>query len=41
MRKQLSELFPQLKDDEVDLLAQMTTKQELDQYLKDLGNDRK
>ena len=41
MRKQLSELFPHLKDDEVDLLAQMTTKQELDQYLKDLGNDRK
>jgi len=41
MRKQLSELFPHLKDDEVDLLAQITTKQELNQYLKDLGNDRK
>jgi len=41
MRKQLSELFPHLKDDEIELLAQMTTKQELDQYLKDLGNDRK
>ena len=41
MRKQLSELFPHLKDDEVDLLAQITTKQEFDQYLKDLGNDRK
>ena len=41
MRKQLAELFPHLKDDEVELLAQMTTKAELDQYLRDLGNDRK
>jgi hypothetical protein len=41
MRKQLSELFPHLKDDEINLLAQITTKQEIDQYLKDLGNDRK
>lgn len=41
MRKQLSELFPHLKDDEIDLLAQMTTKKELDQYLKDLGTDQK
>ena len=41
MRKQLLELFPQLKDDDIELLAQITTKQELDQYLKDLGNDRK
>jgi hypothetical protein len=41
MRKQLLELFPHLKDDDIELLAQITTKQELDQYLKDLGNDRK
>jgi len=40
MRKQLAELFPHLKDDEVELLAQMTTKAELDQYLRDLGNTK-
>ena len=40
MRKQLAELFPHLKDDEVELLAQMTTKAELDQYLRDLGNGK-
>ena len=40
MRKQLSELFPHLKDDEIELLAQMTTKAELDQYLRDLGNTK-
>jgi len=36
-RKQLAELFPQMKNDELDLLASITTKQELQQYLKDLG----
>ena len=40
MRKQLAELFPHLKDDEIELLAQMTTKAELDQYLRDLGNGK-
>jgi hypothetical protein len=33
-------LFPNLKDDEVELLAEITTKKELSQYLKDLGRDK-
>lgn len=40
MRKQLSELFPHLKDDEVDLLAKITTKKELDIYLRELGQEK-
>ena len=34
IKKQLAELFPHYKTDEIDLLASMTTKKELDQYLK-------
>ena len=40
MRKQLMELFPQLKDDEIALLAQITTKKELDTYLRELGQEK-
>jgi hypothetical protein len=40
MRKQLMELFPHLKDDEIDLLAQITTKKELDIYLRELGQEK-
>lgn len=40
IRKQLAELFPHYKDDELDVLAQITTKKEIDQYLRDLGNDK-
>jgi hypothetical protein len=40
MRKQLMELFPHLKDDEIDLLAQITTKKELDAHLQELGQDK-
>lgn len=40
IKKQLADLFPHLKDDEVDVLASVTTKKELDQYLKDLGRDK-
>jgi len=40
MRKQLMELFPHLKDDEVDLLAQITTKKEIDIYLRELGQEK-
>lgn len=39
MRKQLAELFPNMKNDELDLLAKITTKQELEQYQRDLGHD--
>jgi len=41
MKKKLMELFPHLKDDEIDVLASVTTKKELDQYLKDIGQDIK
>jgi len=40
MRKQLMELFPHLKDDEIDLLSQITTKKEIDTYLRELGQDK-
>jgi hypothetical protein len=41
MRKQLAELFPHLPDKELDVLAKITTKAEVDQYIRDLGNDRR
>jgi len=40
MRKQLADLFPHLKDDEVDLLAQITTRKEIDTYLRELGQEK-
>ena len=40
MRKQLADLFPHLKDDEVELLAQITTKKEIDTYLRELGQEK-
>jgi hypothetical protein len=41
IRKQLAELFPTKKNDELDLLASMITKKELDAYIKDHGNEVK
>ena len=41
MRKQLAELYPHLKDDEIALMAQINTKKDIDQYLKELGEDTK
>ena len=40
-RKQLAELYPHLKDDELDLMAQINTKKDIDAYLKALGQDTK
>ena len=40
IRKQIAELFPNLKNDELDLMAEITTKQELDQYLRNLGREK-
>jgi hypothetical protein len=37
IKKQLAELFPNMKDDDLDVLASMTTKKELNQYIKDHG----
>jgi hypothetical protein len=39
-KKQLAELFPHYKDDEIELLAKITTKKELDAYIKAHGNDK-
>ena len=41
IRKQLAELYPHLKDDEIALMAQNNTKKDIDQYLKELGKDTK
>lgn len=40
IQKKLAELFPHLKDDELALLASMTTKKELDQYIQEHGNEK-
>lgn len=37
IKKQLAELFPQMKDDDLDVLASMTTKKELTRYINDHG----
>lgn len=39
-KKQLAELFPNMKLDEIDLLAGMITDAEIKQYLRDLGQER-
>lgn len=39
-KKQLADLFPNRKMDEIDLLAAITTKKDLDAYLKTLGRDK-
>ena len=41
IRKQLAELYPTMKNDELDLLARITTKQEIDEYVKAHGNEVK
>ena len=37
MRKKLAELYPHLKDDEIDLLAKITNEKELKAYVRDHG----
>jgi len=41
VRKQLAELFPTYKDNELDVMATITTKKELDAYMKELGQEVK
>jgi len=41
IRKQLAELYPTMKNDELDLLARITTKQEIDEYVKAHSNEVK
>jgi len=41
VRKQLAELYPHLKDDEVELMSRINDKKDLDQYLKSMGQEGK
>jgi hypothetical protein len=41
IRKQIAELFPYLKDDEVELMSKINTKKDIDTYLKQLGQEAK
>jgi hypothetical protein len=41
IRKQLAELYPHLRDDELELLAEINTKRDIDEYLRDSGQDTK
>jgi hypothetical protein len=40
LKKQLAELFPEYKDDDIEVLAAITTKKELDSYIKLHGRDK-
>ena len=35
------ELYPHMKDDEIELMAQINTKKDIDAYLKELGQESK
>jgi len=39
VKKQLLQLFPNMKSDEVDLMARLNSKADIAQYLKSLGQD--
>ena len=41
IRKQLSELYPHMKDDDIAVLASMTTKKEIDEHYKLMGQEKK
>ena len=41
IKKQLAELFPHMKDDEINLLAELNTKKDIDAYIKALGLETK
>ena len=41
IRKQLAELYPHLKDDELELMAEINTKKDIDSYLKAAGQETK
>lgn len=40
-RKALQEIYPTYKDDEIDVMAQITTQKEIDAYHKAAGKDKK
>jgi hypothetical protein len=41
IKKQLAEIYPTLKDDEIELMAKINTKKDIDTYLKASGQDVK
>ena len=41
IRKQLAELYPHLRDDELELMAKLNTKKDIDAYLNASGQDPK
>jgi hypothetical protein len=41
VRKQLAELYPHLKDDELELMSQINTKKDIDEYLRASGQEAK
>lgn len=40
IKKQLAELFPNMKADEIEVMSVCVTKKELEAYLKELGRDK-
>jgi len=40
-RKQLAEIFPHYKDDELDVMMEVVSQKEIDQYFKSAGQDKK
>lgn len=40
-RKQLAEIFPHYRDDELDVMMQVVSQKEIDQYFADAGRDKK
>jgi hypothetical protein len=41
IRKRLAEIYPHLKDDELDLMTKINTKKDIDEYVKSAGQDTK
>jgi hypothetical protein len=41
IRRQLAEIYPHLRDDEIELMAKINTKKDIDAYIKDSGQDTK
>jgi hypothetical protein len=41
IKKQIAEWYPQLKNDEVELMARINTKKEIDAHMKQLGQESK
>lgn len=40
-RRALMEIYPNYKDDEIDVMAKITTQKEIDEYNKQAGNEKK